>query len=150
MVGYWLATHGRNLPMPIKRGVADAARRLYNERAVLRYDGVSRQTRMADVLELTHPAPRDAKQSALFKYLLDRRHRGDAIANPAVLPMLDATAALDAVPADERRVLLRERGPARRRGRAVGGLGGSRHVRPHGHRRVVRPASSPARRDVHG
>ena len=44
----WSATgsrqHGRNLPMPIKRGVADAARRLYNERAVLRYDGLTRQT----------------------------------------------------------------------------------------------------------
>ena len=27
---------------------------------------------MADVIELTHPKPRDAKQSALFKWLLDR------------------------------------------------------------------------------
>ena len=112
MVGYWMAMHGRNLPMPIKRGVADAVRRLYNERAVLRYDGLSRQTRMADVLELTHPAPRDAKQSALFKYLLDRRHHDDAVADATVLPMLAAAAALDAVPEAERRAVLRERGPA--------------------------------------
>lgn len=38
MLGYWLTRHGRNIPMPIKRGVADAARRLYTERAALRYD----------------------------------------------------------------------------------------------------------------
>ena len=25
MLGYWLTTHGRNIPMPVKRGVADAA-----------------------------------------------------------------------------------------------------------------------------
>ena len=112
MVGYWTTRHGRNLPMPIKRGVADAARRLYNERAVLRYDGLTRQTRMADVLELTHPAPRDDKQSALFKYILDRRHHGDAVADATVLPVLAAAAALDAVPEGERRAVLRERGPA--------------------------------------
>ncbi len=41
MIGYWLTTHGRNLPMPIKRGVADAVRRLYTERAALRYDGLA-------------------------------------------------------------------------------------------------------------
>ena len=47
----------------VKRGVADAARRLYTERAALRYDGLSRQVRMADVIELTHPQPRDDRQS---------------------------------------------------------------------------------------
>ena len=67
--------------MPIKRGIADAARRLYTERAALRYDGLSRQIRMADVIELTHPSPRDERQSALFKYLLDRRHHDDAVAD---------------------------------------------------------------------
>ena len=59
LLGYWLTTHGRNVPMPVKRGIADAARRLYTERAALRYDGLSRQIRMADVIELTHPSPRD-------------------------------------------------------------------------------------------
>ena len=29
MLGYWFTTHGRNVPMPVKRGVADAVRRLY-------------------------------------------------------------------------------------------------------------------------
>src|SRR5436190_730379 len=100
LVGYWLAAHGRALPMPVKRGVADAARRLYSERAALRYDGLSRQIRMADVIELAHPAPRDEQQSALFKFLLDRRHHDDGTAAPTVLPMLAAAAALEAVPVD--------------------------------------------------
>lgn len=112
MLGYWLATHGRNVPMPVKRGVADAVRRLYTERAALRYDGVARQMRMADVIELAHPSPRDERQSALFKYLLDRRHHDDAVAGSTPLPVLAAAAELDAVPVDERRALLRERGSA--------------------------------------
>ena len=66
---------------------------------------------MADVIELTHPKARDAKQSALFKWLLDRRHHNDAVADPDVLPMLAATEALAAVPADQRRAVLDERGP---------------------------------------
>jgi hypothetical protein len=111
-LGYWLTTHGRNIPMPVKRGIADAARRLYTERAALRYDGLSRQIRMADVIELTHPSPRDARQSALFKWLLDRRHHDDALADGATLPILAAAAALNTVAVDERRTFLRERGPA--------------------------------------
>ena len=82
LLGYWLTTHGRNVPMAVKRGVADAARRLYTERAALRYDGLSRQVRMADVIELTHPHPGDERQSALFRWLLDRRHHDDAVAAP--------------------------------------------------------------------
>jgi hypothetical protein len=112
LIGYWLANHGRNLPMPVKRGVADAVRRLYNERAALRYDGLSRQLRMADVIELTHPAPTGDRQSALFRYLLDRRHHDDAVADPDDLSMLAAAAALEAVPGDQRRSVLRDRGPA--------------------------------------
>ena len=112
LLGYWLTTHGRRVPMAVKRGVADAVRRLYTERAALRYDGLSRQIRMADVIELTHPEPRDDRQSALFRWLLDRRHHDDGNADPAKLPVLAAAAAMEAVPADERRAVLRERGAA--------------------------------------
>ena len=110
MLGYWLTTHGRNIPMPVKRGVADAVRRLYTERAALRYDGLTRQIRMADVIELVHPSPRDDAQSALFRWLLDRRHHDDARADAEVLPVLAAAAELDAIAVDARRAALRERG----------------------------------------
>ena len=109
LVAYWMAMHGRRLPMPVKRGVADAVRRLYTERAALRYDGLTRQLRMADVIELVHPEPKDAAQSALFRYLLDRRHHDDAAAG-ADLKVLTAAGELDAVPVDERRSVLREFG----------------------------------------
>ncbi len=112
ILGYWLANHGRNFPMPLKRGVADAVRRLYSERAATRYDGLSRHLRMADVIELAHPSPRDDRQSELFRHLLDRRHHGDAVADAGVLPVLAAAAELDAVPVAERRDVLRARGPA--------------------------------------
>lgn len=73
-LGYWLTFHGRQLPAPVRRGIADAAVRLYTERSALRYDGQSRSVRMADVIDLVHPRPSTPEQSALFLYLLDRRH----------------------------------------------------------------------------
>jgi hypothetical protein len=71
MLAYWHQRHGRRVPKPLKRGVADAVVRLYNERSALKYDGRAKAWRMADVIELVHPEPKDAKQSTLFKYLLD-------------------------------------------------------------------------------
>jgi len=93
MIGYWQSRYGRSMKMAVKRGVADGATRLYNERSALRYDGLGRGIRMADVIELTHPKPRTALQSELFKWLLDKRHHNDAVADPTVLPVLAAAAA---------------------------------------------------------
>jgi len=78
-LAYASHAHGRNLPMPIKRGVADAARRLYNEYAVLKYDTASHGYRFADVLALTHPTPDRGKpwQGDLFRYAIDRRYGHD-------------------------------------------------------------------------
>ncbi len=72
ILGYWLSTQGRKIPSSVKRGVADAARRLYNGYTALKYDGGN--VRMGDVLNLAHPTPRDDDQAALFGWLLDRRH----------------------------------------------------------------------------
>lgn len=110
MIGYWHSRYGRAMKMAVKRGVADGATRLYNERSALRYDGLGRGIRMADVIELTHPKPRDAKQSALFGWLLDHRHHNDAVADPTVLPMLAAAKSKASVPVDERREVLRSQG----------------------------------------
>ena len=111
MIGYWLSTYGRQIPMAIKRGVADAVSRLYTERAVLRYDGGTRGVRMGDVLELVHPRPNAVEQSLLFKWLLDRRHHDDAQADEKMLPMLTSSEVLSQVPEDERRDQLRADGP---------------------------------------
>lgn len=78
-LGYWLSTYpGQQIPKPIKRGIADAATRLYSEYSTLKYDTDSKGLRFGDVLELTHAAPGSSLQKDLFKHLIDRRHgRGD-------------------------------------------------------------------------
>lgn len=95
LLSYWLARHGRNVPKPIKRGVADAATRLYTEYSLLKYDTASHALRFADVIELTHPIPKAPWQSALFTHALDRRHgrasRESIIGN---LPMIARNAVL--------------------------------------------------------
>lgn len=88
-LAYWMARHGRKLPKPIKRGVADAARRLYTEHALLKYDTASHAVRFADVLDLCHPAPATPEQGALFRYALDRRHGRDTREMAGNLPIID-------------------------------------------------------------
>lgn len=110
MLAYWAAEHGRNYPQPIKRGVADAAQRLFTEYAALKYDGLSRAWRMGDVVEITHPKPADEMQSDLFRYLLDRRHHPAEMSAPATLPMVARRAMLEATPVEQRRELVRADG----------------------------------------
>lgn len=73
-VGYWMATYGKNLPKPVKRGLADAAQRLYSERSLLKYDTASHGVRFGDVLELAHVPAKAPWQGDLFTYALHRRH----------------------------------------------------------------------------
>jgi hypothetical protein len=77
MLAYWTSTYGRTIPKPVKRGVADAAARLYSEYSLLKYDTASKGYRFADVLDLVHPTPKAPWQGELFKYALDRRHNRD-------------------------------------------------------------------------
>jgi hypothetical protein len=104
LLAYWHDRYGRRFPQPVKRGVADGATRLYTPSAALKYDGLSRAWRMADVIELVHPRPRDEEQARLFRYLLDKRHERPAA--PTGLTTIDAAAALEAVPISDRRALL--------------------------------------------
>jgi hypothetical protein len=105
LLAYWLATRGRAVPKPVKRGVADAAVRLYSERSLLKWDSPLRSVRFGDVIELTHPSPVAAWQSALFRYAIDRRHdRTDSV--PAELATITARAQLMAVPLAQRRAAL--------------------------------------------
>jgi TROVE domain-containing protein/VWA domain-containing protein len=63
---YWTSHYGRKIPQPVKRGVADAALRLYNEYSLLKYDTPSHGFRFADVLDLAHPAPTRAAAERIF------------------------------------------------------------------------------------
>ncbi|WP_458089535.1 TROVE domain-containing protein [Streptomyces malaysiensis] len=87
MLGYWTSRYGRRLPKPLKRGIADAVQRLYNERSLLKYDTASKGYRFGDVLELVHASPSAPWQGDLFRYAIDHRHRTDA-AIPAHLRIL--------------------------------------------------------------
>lgn len=75
-LAYWASRYGRAVPKPVKRGVADAALRLYNEYALLKYDTASKGFRFGDVIDLTHP-PAIGWQGELFRHALDRRHNRD-------------------------------------------------------------------------
>jgi hypothetical protein len=134
MIAYWHSVHGRNLPMPVKRGVADAVNRLYNQWSALKYDGQSHAYRMGDIIELVHvksqiPAERlerkfeeddaattadvlatkgswEVQQSDLYRWLIDRRHNRP---NPRMgerLNVIKNREQLEAIPVPERRALL--------------------------------------------
>ena len=105
LLAYWTARYGRNLPKPVKRGIADAVRRLYTERALLKYDTASKGYRFGDVLELVHAAPAKPYQHDLFKHAIDRRHGRDNDI-PAQLRIVRAREELFALPVEERRAVL--------------------------------------------
>jgi hypothetical protein len=88
IVAYWIARHGEAMPMAFKRGVADAARKFYNERNVLKYNSSDSKIRMSNVLSLTHPRPRDDSQSRLFKFILADRYDSGAEQAAEILPTL--------------------------------------------------------------
>ncbi|WP_330314679.1 TROVE domain-containing protein [Streptomyces sp. NBC_00523] len=108
LLAHWIATYGRQVPQPVKRGVADAVRRLYTSRSLLKYDTASHGFRFGDVLNLVHASPDRAKpwQGALFRYALDRRHHPDRATAPAADRLLTAHRALLDTPVDERRALI--------------------------------------------
>lgn len=73
-LAYWTSKYGKNIPMPVKRAIADRVEMLYTERNLLKYDTDSHGFRFGDVIELTHPRPKAPQQSDLFKYAIERRH----------------------------------------------------------------------------
>lgn len=104
---------GRSLPQALRKGVGDAAVRLYSETGVLKYDHARRvavhdrsqignPVRFADVVRLCHPSPSSSQQSALFKALVT----GDI--DKASLPRLAARSELAALSAPLRLARLEE------------------------------------------
>ncbi|MBT2477795.1 TROVE domain-containing protein [Streptomyces sp. ISL-94] len=107
LLAYWTATYGRNVPKPVKRGIADAVRRLYSATSLLKYDTASarRGYRFGDVLNLVHASPDPAKpwQGELFRYALDRRHSPETAQVPDGNRTLAAHRSLMELPVSERR-----------------------------------------------
>ncbi|MFF5897376.1 TROVE domain-containing protein [Streptomyces argenteolus] len=116
LLAHWLSAYGRNVPQPVKRGVADAVRRLYTSRSLLKYDTASRAVRFGDVLNLVHAAPDPAKpwQGALFRYALDRRHHPERAVPPVSDRLLTAHRTLTELPAERWRALVTGPGGAER------------------------------------
>ncbi|MEV2217687.1 TROVE domain-containing protein [Streptomyces sp. NPDC050997] len=108
LLAYWTATYGRSVPKPVKRGIADAVRRLYHGKSLLKYDTASKGYRFGDILNLVHAAPDPDKpwQGELFQYALDRRHNPDTAVPPASNRVLTAHRELMALPVDERRAVV--------------------------------------------
>lgn len=108
VLSYWTSRYGRVIPKPVKRGVADAAAKLYTGKALIKYDSASRGVRFGDVLELTHASPDPEKpwQGDLFKYAIDVRHRGNEAAVPESNYTLCNYRDLMAVPVQDRRAVL--------------------------------------------
>jgi len=102
-LAYWTSKYGKNLPQAIKKGVADAANRLYNEYSLLKYDTESKGYRFADVIQLSH-AKSEGKQNDLFKYALDRRYGVDG--DTTELSMLKVRSKLMSMPVEARKVLV--------------------------------------------
>lgn len=88
MLAYWMNKYGRSVPAAIKRGVADAAQRLYNERNYIKYDSGNSKWRFADVIQISHVKPKDTKQAVLFKTILNERYNNKEEFSGEVLPML--------------------------------------------------------------
>ncbi|RFU82426.1 TROVE domain-containing protein [Streptomyces triticagri] len=116
LLAYWTARHGRNIPKPVKRGIADAVRRLYHARSLLKYDTGTKGYRFGDVLNVVHAAPDPAKpwQGELFRYALDRRHHPESAEPPVRDRTLCAHRALMALPVAERRGVVTGPGGAER------------------------------------
>ncbi|MFI2422568.1 TROVE domain-containing protein [Streptomyces sp. NPDC018955] len=108
LLAYWTSRYGRGIPKPVKRGVADAVRRLYGGKALLKYDTASKGYRFGDILNLVHAAPDPDKpwQGELFRYALDRRHNPDTAVPPASDRVLTAHRELMALPVEERRAVV--------------------------------------------
>ncbi|MFH0520555.1 TROVE domain-containing protein [Streptomyces sp. M41] len=116
LLAYWTAVHGRNVPKPVKRGIADAVRRLYNGKSLLKYDTAAKGYRFGDVLNLVHAAPDPDKpwQGELFRYALDRRHNPDTAVPPASDRTLVAHRELMALPVEQRRAVVTSPGGTER------------------------------------
>lgn len=107
VLAYYESKYGKNFPAFLKKGVADGAKRLYNEYSLLKYDTDSSGYRFADVLQLSHAKADNDKQNALFKHALDRRYgNGSVVEHDYLLDMISTRANLMSSPVEQRKALI--------------------------------------------
>lgn len=107
-LAYWFANFGRKLPSAVKRGIADAAKKSYNEFSLGKYDTATKGFRFGDVIELTHPTPTDEKQSQLFKFALERRRNAAAVPGEQLTMADNRKRILALSDAEKRKLILSE------------------------------------------
>lgn len=102
--------HGRGWPMALKRGVADAARRHYTEKNWLKWDSRRAGFTFADVLQITHPLPRNERQNILFQHILNTAYEGthEVTEIPHALPMVAKRAQMESRAVPDRSITLPE------------------------------------------
>jgi hypothetical protein len=107
-LGYFMSTYkGKQVPKPIKRGLADACVKLFNEYTALKYGSVNSDKKAftpARILNLLHPKSDKPWQQDLFGYLVAREYGEVEI--PESLLTLQTRKELMALPVAERRNLL--------------------------------------------
>lgn len=102
MIAYWVANFGRNIPAPVRRGVADAVTALCTQAQILRWD--DQPMRIADVISLTHPRTSTAGpvQPLLYSHLITERHHRPGYSPPMRLSGLRNRYELSELPPKER------------------------------------------------
>jgi len=107
VLAYWTSRYGKAIPKPIKRGVADAATRLYSERGFLRYDSDAKSFRFGDVLELTHPETDKVWQKDLFSWAITSRQEREGAEPAETLEAVRLRRELSRLPAERRHEIAR-------------------------------------------
>jgi len=117
ILAYWLNRYApqggkaaKSMPAALRRGLADAVAKLYNERNLIKYDSDKATVRFGDVVELVRPTTfrpemRGTAQGELLEFAIDVRHNRDN-GIPASLTVLRNRAEILAVPQEARALYL--------------------------------------------
>ena len=106
-LAFWHENYGRKLPSAVKRGIADAAVKSYNQVSYLRYNSSRNAYKFADVIQLTHPSPKSEEQNSLFNYILDVCYK-TSIEFPESLNIIRARKELSQLPIGDRHIFMRK------------------------------------------
>lgn len=105
VLSYWLANFGKPIPSAVKRGLFDAANRLYNEKSLLKYDSSNAGVRFSDVIMIAEMNRARGIKADLYAHAIDRRY-GVQRPIPESLTVINQYNRLIAQPVENRRKLL--------------------------------------------